>query len=104
MDVLQLLHLLLLQGLYLDAHLLPHLDVLPLGEVLIMQDVHIGHALCLQIALELGTPASQEVVSGTQLLIGLLLGLQLPGRNLLLELMSSLIVGDLGLQLMDATL
>lgn len=57
-NVLQLFHLLLLQGLQLDTYLLPHLDVLPLGEVLIVQDVHIGHSLGLQIAFELSTPTS----------------------------------------------
>jgi hypothetical protein len=30
-----------------------------------MQDVHIGHSLGLQVTLELGTPSSQEVISGT---------------------------------------
>ncbi len=56
MHILQLFHFFLLQSLQLNAYFFSHLDVLSLGKVLIMQDVDIGHALSLQVSLELGAP------------------------------------------------
>jgi hypothetical protein len=91
----QLLHLLLLQRLQLHPHLLPHLDVLPLGKVLVVQDVDIGHTLRLQVALQLRTPPGEEVVPRTELLVGFLLGLQLTGGDLLLQLVGGLVVRQL---------
>lgn len=74
-----LLDFLVLEGLQLNTHFLPHLHVLALRHVLIVEDVDIGHPLCLEVAVQLGAPLGQKGVSGSQFLVGLLLTLQLAG-------------------------
>ena len=103
-DCTRLLHLLVLEGLQLHAHFLPHLDVLPLRHVLVVEDVHVGHPLGLEVAVELGAPLRQEGVSGSQLLVCLLLPLKLAGEDGLLELVGGLCVGEVGLGLAEVAL
>lgn len=45
-----LLDFLVLEGLQLNTHFLPHLNVLALRHVLIVEDVDIGHSLRLEVA------------------------------------------------------
>ena len=103
-DCTRLLHLLVLEGLQLHAHFLPHLDVLPLRHVLVVEDVHVGHPLGLEVAVELGAPLRQEGVSGSQFLVCLLLPLKLAGEDGLLELVGGLCVGEVGLGLAKVAL
>lgn len=49
-DRTDLLDFLVLEGLQLNTHFLPHLHVLTLGHVLIVENVDIGHSLCLEVA------------------------------------------------------
>lgn len=59
-----LLDFLVLEGLQLNTHFLPHLHVLTLRHVLIVEDVDIGNPLRLEVAVQLGTPLGQKGVSG----------------------------------------
>jgi hypothetical protein len=103
-NISQLLNLFLLDSFNLNSSLLLHLNVLPVGNVVIMENVDISHSLGLQVSVKFISPFVQESIAGYQQLVGFFLGLKLCLKKLAFKLMGGFVVSDLAFKFMNLRL
>ena len=103
-NISQLLDLFILDGFNLNSSLLFHLNVLPVGNVVVMENIDVSDSLGLQVSVKFISPFVQESIASYQQFVGFFLGLELCLQELAFELMGSFVVSNLAFKLMNLRL